>query len=124
MQYTRKKYLRFKQHIGKNIHLYRKYGHVSQEELAHSTSLKCSHIDDIEQGKGHLNICNMLRIACALDVEPFMFFDDAYAKDKDGSHTCISHFTICDDMLTDDEALEVYNQMITSGKYTPPHQRL
>jgi len=123
MIYTTKKYHAFKRYLGNNIRIHREDNGLSQEELANSSALKPINIINIESGKGNPTLNILFRLACALEIEAHMLLDDIYGEGEDGKMVCLSHFSAFDDQLTKEEKQAIYDEMVASGKYTPPDKR-
>lgn len=57
--------------LGANIRRYRKYLGFSQEKLAHTSGLDRTYIGGVERGERNISLDNIVKIALALDVQPF-----------------------------------------------------
>ena len=123
MYYSTKKYHAFKRYLGNNIRIHREDNGSSQEELAKASSLKLINITNLEDGKGNSTLNILFRVACALEIEAYMLLEDIYGEDESGKRICLSHFSAYNDGLTKQEKQAIYDEMVASGKYTPPDER-
>lgn len=57
--------------FGTNLRKYREQIGVSQEKFAEMCGLHRTYISDIERFQRNISLCNIQKIACALNVEPY-----------------------------------------------------
>ncbi|MDA0782445.1 MAG: hypothetical protein O2942_09310 [Proteobacteria bacterium] len=123
MLYSTKRYSEFKQYIGNNIRIHREDNGLTQEALAKASYLTTAEIITLEGGKEDQMLNAVLKVSYGLEIEPYMLLDDIYGEDENGKRICLSHFSAYDDNLSKEEKQKIYDEMVASGKYTPPHKR-
>lgn len=123
MIYSNKKYNEFKRYLGNNIRIHREDNGISQEDLAKASLLELTYIINLEEGKENPTAKTILKVSCGLEIDPCTLLDTIYEEDESGKRVCISSFSICDDQLTKEEKQRIYDEMVKSGKYTPPDKR-
>ena len=123
MIYSNKKYNEFKRYLGNNIRIHREDNGISQEDLAKAILLETADIINLEEGKENPTAKTILKVSCGLEIDPCTLLDTIYEEDESGKRVCISSFNICDKQLTKEEKKKLYDEMVASGKHTPPDQR-
>ena len=62
--------------FGERIRFFRKKHDISQEELAHLSTLDRSYIGGVERGERNISLINIFKIANALNISLNHLFDD------------------------------------------------
>lgn len=68
--------------FGKKVKQYRLNSNLSQEKLAELTGLHRTYISDIERGLRSISLCNIEKIAKALNIEIYKLFIFEEANSK------------------------------------------
>lgn len=68
--------------FGKNMRRIRLEKQLTQENVAEAADLHPNYISSVERGERNISICNIARIAIALDVSMEVLVAEASAKEK------------------------------------------
>jgi transcriptional regulator with XRE-family HTH domain len=63
---------------------------MSQEELGYKAGLHRTYISDIERGTRNVSLCNFVRLARALGIEPWVLMSWSELAMKNGSQAASS----------------------------------
>ncbi|KJY66428.1 helix-turn-helix domain-containing protein [Vibrio nigripulchritudo] len=68
--------IEIQQQFGKRLKTLRKEQNLSQEELAHASSLDRSYVGQVERGERNITLENIFKLAAGLNVEPHILLMD------------------------------------------------